>query len=249
MDAVSIVTVLARELSADPNAQTEICTELSSHIPTNVSDSGQEALTSQMIALLTEPCQLEIVGVPTSADDFKFHVYMFGVDRPIFSFSLGCVGSNPTLSACFYKILCSGYEQSGEKFFRERFVPPDRTRIEYKQFFLNEVFEAHFFRPTLFLHFVQVRISCIDICLGDQYPQMEVYARAHLLLNRVIKAVESKLTEKRHVQSAQMLRVRPETYEILHALRSLEKTPQNVKKLFSAAIANRIRSYASVNTN
>lgn len=63
MDAVSIVTVLARELSADPNAQTEICTELSSHIPTNVSDSGQEALTSQMIALLTEPCQLEIVGV------------------------------------------------------------------------------------------------------------------------------------------------------------------------------------------
>jgi len=218
------------------------------HKPAVVSGSEQEALVAQMLALLTERINLEIVAMPTSGEEFKVHIYLFGVERPIFSFSLGCVATNPTISACLYKICSSGYEAGGEKFFAERSVSPDRTRVTYRQFGdYNEIFDAHFFRMTMFLHYVQVFISCIDIHLADQFPKTEIYCRANVLLDRVIRDVESRLAQRLHTSGKAMSWIHPQTPRVLQQLRETEKTPQNVKKLFSATLVEHIRSKESVN--
>lgn len=253
MDPIAVVELLASELSADPNSQTAIAAEFSTHNPSNIQGSHQDALVGVMISLLTEPINLEIVGIASGAEHFKFHIYLFGMDRPFFSFSLGCIATNPTLSACISKICASGYEEAGTKFFLDRSVPPDATRVEYKNFDFNALFDVHFLRTTLFLHYVQVFISCIDLCYADQFPQTEVYARASILLQRVIEDVESRLVQQSHTTgrstastSSQPPRLSPEVLTMLQTLRASEKTPQSVKKLFPLALANRLRAKASV---
>lgn len=243
MSPVEITTTFARELSCDPTVLTSISAELSAHRPEVKSGSQQEALSSMLVELLTETIMFEVMVVPTGKKDFKIQLYPFGIDRPIFSFSMQCLGTNPTLTACLLCMIRNGYECETEKCFKLRNSAPDRSKIVYKDFLFNDLFSRHFFRGPLFLYFIQVFISGISIYLGSQFPDLEVSLRSTVLLDRIIKDVDSRLAQLIHQRPNEFPWVNDQICRIVSTLDNGEKTFENVTKLFSVEITEHFKKY------
>lgn len=235
MSPVEITETFTRELSCDPTVLTAICSELSVRRPETSSHSHQEALASMLVDLLTERVMFEVMMVPTGKKDFKLHLYPFGIDRPMFSFSMQCLGTNPTMTACLLCMIRDGREREADKLFNVRQSAPDRSKIVYKDFLYNELFSVYFFRAPLFLHFIQVFISGLSVYLGCRYPDLEVALRSTVLLDRTIKDVDSRLAQMIDPNLSQ-------TCRIVSTLRNKEKTFENVANLFSAEITEYIKS-------
>jgi len=240
LDAVDLVVLFAREMSTDPTVLTAISAELSTRRPETKSRSQQDALVAQILEILTERINIEVVATVVSREDFKFQIYFFGVDRPTFSFSLNCFATNPTLTACFSRMLTGGVQRAGHRFFGKQESPPDRSRVVYSNFAYNDLFAAHLFRGSLLLHFILTFVSGIDLYLADQFPRTEVATRAEILLTRVVHDVESRLAQMVHVRGKDMPWVTDELLRIVNTLNNEEKSPQRVKNLFSTAIVRYI---------
>lgn len=240
---IDLVTALARELSCDFVAQTNICSELSTkHPEVHNMDSAQEAFVAQLFEILTERIMLEIVAVPIDKENYSVTMYMFGRDKPTFAFSIECLKKNPTISKCLCRMMSSGHEIEGETFFK-RYTPPDRSRIEYTDFKFNELFSRHFLRSGYFVHFVMVCIAGIDIFLGDRYPETTIANMATVLLNRVVFDVDSKLTQFVMTNGNSAPWVTKEVRDIVNKMVNEKKTAADVKKLFSEATAEHVKSY------
>jgi len=244
LDQVDLVTLFALELSAAHVVQTAICSEISTHMPEVRSGSKQEALAAQMLEMLTARIEFEVVGMPFGRDDFKYQIYLFGTEHPMFSFSLRCFDSNPTLAACLVRMLMSGYEDaSGARFFGARPALLDRTRVEMRQFAFNDLLARHFFRGGLLLRFITVFISGIDILFADRYPDIEVARRAETLLERVLADVESRLTQTMHVRGSSLTAwVTPRVMSIVNQLAHMTKSPSNVNDLYVREVAAWLRA-------
>ena len=211
-----------------------------------VNDSHQEAIVAEFVDMLTEPITLEIVATVSGKEGFKTQIYLFGGDRPLYSFSLQCLRTNPTLTACINVMLSTGYERQGTKYFKSRKATEDRSRIEYKDFLFNDILQQHFFRCLLLLHYVEVILSGIDIFFANQYPRMDVTQRSMVLLQRVINDVDSKLEQMKVAK-----KILPKNFEtisrIVNTLTTTEKTPQQVQNLISTVLAEVVKTYPAIN--
>lgn len=245
MDPVDVVKTFAQELSVDPTVQTSICAELSTRHPETKSGSHQEELTAQMLDILVEEINLEVVVLPVDKNNFKFQIYFFGTERPLFSFSIACLQTNPTLTACLYRMMSDGREGTGSHFFRGISMPADKSRSKYDNFLYNDVLARHFFRVTLVLHLVMAVISGIDLYFAERYPNIEIARRGAELLQRVVADLDSRLTQVVHQTDKRPAWVTQKTCTVINQLRDIQKTPFEVKKLFSATIAKHIESYSS----
>lgn len=248
-DAIDVAATLAREMSVDPTVLANVCAELSTRQPQmkDRAASQQDALASQLLDLLIESVNLEVVATSVGRSDMAFHVYLFGIDRPLFCFSLACLATNPTVSACVLRMVSSGYERDGERFFRRRYMAPDKSRLEYRDFAFNELFSRHFFRAPMFLHFIMSFLSGIDIYFADRYPSIEVAQRGAVLLERVIADVDSRLAQTLHLRGAAALPwVLPSTTAAVNRLKSADKSLPSVIKLFSTVIAEHVKTYVTV---
>lgn len=240
---VDLVTIFAREMSTDFVSQTDICAELSVKCPeTQNSSSAQEAFVAQLFEIFTERITLEIVAVPIDKQNYSITLYMFGRDKPMFSFSLASLKKNPTITKCLSRIMCSGYVIEGERFFK-RYAPPDRSRIEYTAFKYNELFSRHFLRCGFFLHLIMVCISGIDISLADRYPETTISNMATVLLNRVVADLDSKLTQFVVTNGKSAPWITQEERDVVKMMVSEKKTISDVKNLFSKATAKYIKSF------
>jgi len=245
MNPIDVCVTLARELSCDPTVLTSICAEISVRKVEPINGSHQEAIVAKIVEMLTETVMFEITATAHGKEDFKYQLYLFGCERPLYSFSLNCIATNPTLSACIYCMLSTGYEREGMKYFRGRTSTPDRSRLEYKDFIFSDLLAQHFFRSSLLLHYVMVMLSGIDIFFADQYPSIEVTKRGLVLLERVVRDVDSKL-EQMKVDKPNLSENFKTTCRIVNTLVATEKTPENVKNLFSVAIAEQIKTYQPI---
>lgn len=245
MNPIDVCVTFARELSCDPTVLTSICAEISTRKVDPINGSHQEAIVAKIVEMLTETVMFEITATAHGKEDFKYQLYLFGCERPLYSFSLNCIATNPTLSACIYCMLSTGYEREGMKYFKSRTATPDRSRLDYKDFTFSDLLAQHFFRSSLLLHYVMVMLSGIDIFFADQYPSMEVTKRGLVLLERVIHDVDSKL-EQMKVDKTNLHENFKTTCRIVNTLVATEKTPENVKNLFSAVIAEQIRTYQPI---
>jgi len=244
---IDLVTAFARELSCDFISQTEICSELSTRHPeVENRDSSQEAFVAQLFEMLTERIMLEIVQVPIDAENYNVTIYMFGRDKPLFSFSIASIKKNPVLTKCISRMMKSGYVVEGETFFK-RHVPPDRSRIEYTDFKFNDLFSRHFFRSGFFVHFVLVCVAGIDIFLGDRYPETTISNMATVLLNRVVFDVNSKLTQFVVTNGNTAPWITKELRNVVNKMVTEKKTSSAVKNLFSEATAEHVKSYPLIN--
>jgi len=242
MNPIDVCVTFARELSCDPTVLTSICAEISVRKVEPINGSHQEAIVAKIVEMLTETMMFEITAMAHGKEDFKYQLYLFGCERPLYSFSLNCIATNPTLSACIYCMLSTGYEREGMKYFKSRASTPDRSRLEYKDFTFSDVLAQHFFRSSLLLHYVMVMLSGIDIFFANQYPSIEVTKRGLVLLERVVRDVDSKL-EQMKVDKPHLSENFKTTCRIVNTLVATEKTPENVKNLFSVAIAEQIKTY------
>lgn len=246
MNPVEVSVLFARELSVTSTVLKSICAEISMRRLEPVNDSHQEAIVAEFVDMLTEPITLEIIATVSGKEESKPQIYLFGGDRPLYSFSLQCLRTNPTLSACIYVMLSTGYERQGTKYFNSRKATEDRSRIEYKDFLFNDILQQHFFRSLLLLHYVEVILSGIDIYFADQYPRMDVTQRSMVLLQRVINDVDSKL-EQMKVAKKEL----PKNFEtisrIVNTLTATEKTPQQVQNLISTVLADVVKTYPAIN--
>jgi hypothetical protein len=246
--AIDVVAIFARDLSCSAVVQAQICAEFSTKRPQHADiNSEQDAFVAQMLEMLTNRVMFEVVASPTNKQDYTFTLYLFGRDKPLFSFSYLCLQTNPTLTQCLNLMISSGYERQGETFFNSRHVPRDSSRIEYVDFKYNDVFSRHFLRSGLIVHLFTVCASGIDIFLADKFPDTTFAGVATALLNSISEDLDSKLTQFIVTNGSSAPWITQDVRDIVKRLSTEKKTAADVKKLFSIAIAKHARSYPLIN--